>query len=153
MDRVRGAAGGPGAVLPDVAALLGSAPVVAPLSAADGRLTTPERTLDGPAASITTRTTSCDGTAPITIPATVAATVVTTVVVDPVVGTEAFDTRPLTGNDCSPGRVESADSGPVVRRSRPRPIARRARTTCGSNGLPAHRVSSARATAADIGFL
>ena len=51
------------------------------------------------------------------------------------------------------GICASHATGPAATRRRPREIWRKARTTTGSNWVPEHRVSSARALAADIGRL
>ena len=45
------------------------------------------------------------------------------------------------------GRLASHDIGPMATRRRLMPMARNARTTCGSNWVPAPAVSSARASA------
>ena len=51
------------------------------------------------------------------------------------------------------GTCASHDSGPIASRSRPSERFMNARTTAGSNWVPAHRVSSARASAGEIAFL
>ena len=51
------------------------------------------------------------------------------------------------------GTLTSRVSGPIVHSSRGSAIARNERTIAGSKWLPAHRVSSARAAAVDIGAL
>ena len=51
------------------------------------------------------------------------------------------------------GSCVSHDIGPMTRRSRPRPMLRKARTTCGSNWVPALSASSLRPYSAECAGL
>lgn len=61
--------------------------------------------------------------------------------------------RAWAGTAPTPGRAASRVAGPAINRNRPMPTERNARTTSGSNCVPAQRVISARAASAVRGFL
>ena len=65
----------------------------------------------------------------------------------------AVPAAPPTGMRPRTGSSAIHESGPITSRSRPMEMLRNARTTSGSNWVPAQRASSARASAGDIAVL
>ena len=116
---------------------------------ADGVPTSPDAlSTDALTSAASAGTPVSASTAP-TIPANPTAATVVATFVAPEATAATFDN----GDDPSPGSADRIDAGPATTLSRPRPTARKARTTSGSNCWPEHRASSSRAADAVSAFL
>ena len=116
---------------------------------ADGVPTSPDALSTDALTSVASAGTPVSASTAPTIPANPTAATVVATFVAPEATAATFDN----GDDPSPGSADRIDAGPATTLSRPRPTARKARTTSGSNCWPEHRASSSRAADAVSAFL